>query len=238
MFKRPLPLHTRLALGYGAFFALVLALLGVGVYLAVQTALMNQMRHELQTSSDLIQQDFDASNDALGEYFNEPNFLLRTHPRVEGLDSPALYVQAATANGMVVVTSPSLQKQRLPLGASTRTTAIAGQTQIDRAQLGTSSVLILTRPLKADQNIVGVLQVAQPLREINQTLRLLLFSLAASGVIALLASLRGGACWRRARSVRLRKSPKLRGRSCGPKIWPSVFARLRTMTRLARWYRR
>ena len=57
------------------------------------------MRHELQTSSDLIQQDFDASNDALREYFDEPNFLLRTHPRIEGLDSPALYVQATTANG-------------------------------------------------------------------------------------------------------------------------------------------
>ena len=199
--KRSLPLHTRLALGYGAFFALVLTLLGVGVYLAVQTALMNQMRHELQTSSDLIQQDFDASNDALRDYFNEPNFLIRTHPRIEGLDSPALYVQAATANGMVVVTSPSLQNQLLPLDASARATAMAGQTRIDQAQLGASSVLILTRPLLADQNIVGVLQVAQPLREINQTLRLLLFSLAASGVIALLASLRGGA-WLAARALR------------------------------------
>ena len=54
MLKRPLPLHTRLALGYGAFFALVLTLLGVGVYLTVQSALLSQMRHELQTSSDLF----------------------------------------------------------------------------------------------------------------------------------------------------------------------------------------
>jgi len=201
MLKHPLPLHTRLALGYCAFFALVLTLMGVGVYLAVQSALLSQMRHELQTSSDLIQQDFDASNDALRDYFNEPNFLLRTHPRIEGLDSPALYVQAATPNGMVVVTSPSLQNQLLPLDASARATAMAGQTRIDQAQLGAASVLILTRPLLADQNIVGVLQVAQPLREINQTLRLLLFSLAASGLIALLASLRGGA-WLAARALR------------------------------------
>ena len=201
MLKRPLPLHTRLALGYGAFFALVLTLLGGGVYLAVQSALLSQMRQELMTSSELIQQDFDASNDALRDYFKEPNFLLRTHPRVEGLDSPALYVQAATSNGVVVVTSPSLQNQLLPLDASARAAAVAGQTRIDQAQLGASSVLILTRPLLADQNTVGVLQVAQPLREINQTLRLLLFSLAASGLIALLASLRGGA-WLAARALR------------------------------------
>src|SRR5215212_11573615 len=113
MLKRPLPLHTRLALGYGAFFALVLTLLGGGVYLAVESALLTQMRHELQTSSDLIQQDFDASNDALREYFDEPNFLLRTHPRIEGLDSPALYVQVSTASGYAVVTSPSLQERQL-----------------------------------------------------------------------------------------------------------------------------
>jgi len=87
MLKRPLPLHTRLALGYGAFFALVLTLLSVGVYLTVQSALLTQMRHELQTSSDLIQQDFDTSNTALRDYFNEPNFLIRTHPRIEGLQT-------------------------------------------------------------------------------------------------------------------------------------------------------
>ncbi|HJZ49824.1 MAG TPA: ATP-binding protein [Roseiflexaceae bacterium] len=200
MFQRPLPLHTRLALGYGAFFALVLTLLGVGIYLAVQNALLSQMRHELQTSGDLIQQDFDASNAALNEYF-DANFLLRTHPRIEGLESPALYVQAATPSGVVVVTSPSLQGQLLPLDQATRTMALAGQSQTAEARLGASSVLILTRPLLADQVIVGVLQVAQPLREIEQTLRLLMLSLALTSVIALIASLRGGA-WLASRTLR------------------------------------
>jgi heavy metal sensor kinase len=201
MLKRPLPLHTRLALGYGAFFALVLALLGVGIYLTVQNALLSQMRHELQTSGDLIQQDFDASNDALSDYFDNSNFLLRTHPRIEGLESPALYVQAATATGVVVVTSPSLQGQLLMLDESTRAAALAGRAQTVEARLGASRVLILARPLLADQAVVGVLQVAQPLREIDQTLRLLMLSLAATSVIALLASLRGGA-WLAARALR------------------------------------
>jgi heavy metal sensor kinase len=201
MLKRTLSLHTRLALGYCAFFALVLIMLGIGVYLAVQNALLGQMRHELQTSSELIQQDFDASNDELQNYFNDPAFLLRTHPRVEGLESPALYVQAATAAGVVVVTSPGLQGKLLPLDQSVRAAAMAGQAQTVEAQLGGSHVLMLVRPLLADQNIVGVLQVAQPLREIDQTLRLLMFSLAATGAMALLASLRGGA-WLAARALR------------------------------------
>jgi heavy metal sensor kinase len=201
MLKHSLSLHTRLALGYSAFFALVLMMMGTGIYLAVQNALLGQMRHELQTSSELIQQDFDASNDELRDYFNDPAFVRRTHPRVEGLEAPALYVQAATANGIVVVTSPGLQGQLLPLGESTRAAAMAGQSQTSEAQLGGSHVLMLVRPLLADQNVVGVLQVAQPLREIDQTLRLLMFSLAATGAIALLASLRGGA-WLAARALR------------------------------------
>src|SRR4029079_14939698 len=106
MVKHSLSLHTRLALGYSAFFALVLIMMGTGIYLAVRNALLGQMRHELETSSELIQQDFDASNDELRDYFNDPAFVLRTHPRVEGLESPALYVQAATSAGIVVVTSP------------------------------------------------------------------------------------------------------------------------------------
>src|SRR3712207_1862420 len=79
MLKRPLSLHNRLALGYGAFFTLVLTLLGIGIYLAVQNALLSQMQHELQTSADLIQQDFDASNAALSDYFDDAQFLTRTH---------------------------------------------------------------------------------------------------------------------------------------------------------------
>jgi heavy metal sensor kinase len=198
--KRPLPLHTRLALGYGAFFVLVLTLLGIGIYLAVQNALLRQMRHELQTSGELIQQDFDASNAALRDYFDDASFLTRTHPRIEGLTSPALYAQATTAAGVVVVTSPSLQNQLLPLSETQRAAALAGKAQTAEAQLGESSVLILTRPLLADQKVVGVLQVAQPLREIDQTMRLLIVSLAATSLIALLAALRGGA-WLASRAL-------------------------------------
>jgi len=201
LLQRRLPLRAQLTLGYSLFFMIVLALLSTSVYLGARVFLRREILQQLETSSDLIQQDFDSSNDALREYFDEPNFLLRTHPRIEGLDSPALYVQVTTANGVVVVTSPSLQNEVLPLDTGARATAMAGQMQIDQARLGASNILILTRPLLADQNIVGVLQVAQPLREINQTLRLLLFSLVASGMIALLTSLRGGA-WLTARALR------------------------------------
>src|SRR5580765_4067120 len=102
MIRRSLPLRMRLALGYAAFFALVLSLLGLGVYLAVRHALLYEMERQLQTSSDLIEQDFDASNSSLQDYFDDSTFLLRTHPpRIEGLESPSLYVQAVTTDGLI-----------------------------------------------------------------------------------------------------------------------------------------
>src|SRR4051812_11716194 len=88
--KRPLRLRTQLALGYSLFFALVLVLLSTGVYLAVRATLFREIQAQLVASSDLIQQDFDASNTIMTDYFGEPAFLLRTHPpHVEGLESPA-----------------------------------------------------------------------------------------------------------------------------------------------------
>lgn len=189
-----LSLRTRLALGYTAFFALVLLLLSIGVVLAVRGALLDEMKRELQTSGALIAQDFDTSDSGLAQYFRDPKFLLRTRPtRIEGLDSPALYVQVSTSAGVILATSPNLQEQLLPFDDDDRHVAATGAPEFEEIELGGSQVLMLVRPLFADGNVVGLLQIAQPLREISRTLRLLSLSLAGMSLIALLAALRGGA---------------------------------------------
>ena len=200
MIKR-LPLTTRLALGYTAFFALILILLSVGVFFTVQTTLMQEIQDQLRTSSDLIQQDFDASNTRLTDYFESPDILPRTHPiKVEGLAAPLLYVQAAAPDGTVVVTSTSLRGQRLPLDNAVRAIALTGQSDLREVDVAGASILLLTRSLTDDQRIVGVLQIAQPLREIDRTLRLMAISLVATSVIAIVTALRGGA-WLAARTL-------------------------------------
>jgi two-component system OmpR family sensor kinase len=194
MLKRPLSLRVRLALGYTAFFALVLGLLGIGVYFTVRDSLRRELERQLVTSADLIQQDFDASNNALSAYFHDPTFLLRTFPQqIEGLDSPTLYIQAVTPNGAIAITSPSLRGRPLPFDRNMRDQALAGETHTLAGQIGDGRVLMLVRPLTADRVIVGILQVAVPLREVDQTMRLLMLSLAVAGAIVLVAGVRGGA---------------------------------------------
>ena len=56
MNRRKTPsLRTRLALGYTAFFGVVLLLLGIGVTLTVRSALRSEMERELDASRELIQ---------------------------------------------------------------------------------------------------------------------------------------------------------------------------------------
>jgi two-component system OmpR family sensor kinase len=189
----PRSLRLRLALGYTAFFALVLGLLGIGVYFTVRDSLRRELERQLITSADLIQQDFDASNNALSAYFDDPAFLLRTFPQqIEGLDSPTLYVQAVTSDGSIAITSPSLRGQPLPFDRRMYELSLNGETLIQEGLLGDGRVLMLVRPLMADRIIVGILQVAVPLREVDRTMRLLMLSLTVAGVIVLIAGVRGG----------------------------------------------
>ena len=192
--RKPFSLRTRLAFGYTAFFGAVLVLLGIGVVLTVRSELRAEMVRELQSSSELIQRDFDDAGIRLGDYFNNQSFLERTRPlSVEGLETPSLYVQAASLAGQVVVTSASLKHQQLPLDPALRAAVLAGREQAIETIVGDAPVLMLASPLRADSAIVGILVVAQPLREINRTIQLLGISLTLSSLIALLAALRGGA---------------------------------------------
>jgi signal transduction histidine kinase len=186
-------LRTRLALSYTAFFAAVLLLLGAGVYLAVRRVLTEEIARQLAASADLIEQDFAASDAAFEGYFTDPAFLLHTHPpRVEGLESPALYVQARTLAGASVVTSASLQHVQLPIDAATLASVRAGQVRQYTAMLGEGRVLVLAELLRDDTQPLGILQVAQPLRERDQTLLYLLGGLLAAGLAALATAARGG----------------------------------------------
>ena len=188
-----LPLHIRLALGYTLFFALALALLSAGVYFTLQTSLQREIADTLGTSADLIQQDFDLTNDTLTNYFTNPAALLRTHPpQVEGLEAPSLYIQAVAPDGTVVVRSANTGAQTMPIDKLGRQAALAGTSTTTVATLGSASILMLTRPLSADGVIVGTLQVAHPLRELERTLRLLLISLLLTNTFALFAAVRAG----------------------------------------------
>ncbi|KAB8140459.1 HAMP domain-containing histidine kinase [Chloroflexia bacterium SDU3-3] len=187
-------LRARLALGYAAFFGLVLALLCIGIFFTVRAALLAEVSRQLDTSAQLIQHDFDASNTELSDYFDDPGFMLRSHlPQLEQLESPTLLVQATSADGGTVLRSPSLRQLGLPLSPHTLAQAEEGQQVREVVMLGDTRIMLLTRTLIDDAQRVGFLQIAQPLSDIDRTLTLLLATLSITSAIALAAATRGGA---------------------------------------------
>ncbi|MCX7792714.1 MAG: HAMP domain-containing histidine kinase [Chloroflexaceae bacterium] len=199
---RRLPLRARLALGYSLFFAAVLLLLTAGVYWVVRNALLNEVAQELAATAALIQQDFLTSAGSLENYLDDPDLLVRAlPPGIEGLETPTLYVQVADARGVAVATSASLRGQHLPLDPALRQAAMAGRATGAVADLGPGRVMQFVAPLSDGTAVIGVLQVAQPLRGVEQTLRVLLAGLTVTAVVAVVAAVRGG-IWIARRSLR------------------------------------
>ncbi|NNJ12618.1 HAMP domain-containing histidine kinase [Chloroflexales bacterium ZM16-3] len=191
--RRTHSLRTRLAFGYGLFFAAVLVLMSAGVYWLVRQALLTEVSQELAAAAELIQQDFAASAGPLPGFFSDPDVLLKSlPPRLTELDTPAFYVQVSDLDDQFSIGSASLRGQQLPRTPEDQTAAMGGSTTTRIFPLGRGRVIQLSAPLLAGGAVVGVLQVAQSLRPVDQTLQVLLEGLAITGLIALVAAVRGG----------------------------------------------
>lgn len=191
--KPPLSLRMRLALGYTVFFTLVLTLMAAGVFLAVRHTLLREMEQQLATSSDLLQHNFSSSNATITVFFNRSTLLLHAQPpQMVGMDSPSLYVQVVTLAGDIAATSINMQDEFLPFTGDTLAMIMQGQSIRQYVYLANGQVMMLSRPLVRDHAIVGMLQVAEPMREVDRTLKLLLISLIVTGLVAMVTALSGG----------------------------------------------
>jgi heavy metal sensor kinase len=200
--RRQLSLRTRLALSYSLFFAGVLLLMIGGVYWLVRQTLLSAVSQELAATAELIQQDFADSAGLLSGYFTDSEVLLRAlPPRIDGLETPAFYVQVSDFAGKFRISSASLRGQQLPLDPADQDAALAGKSSTRTFTLGRGRVIQIAAPLRTGGVVVGVLQVAQPLRSVDQTLQVLLEGLAVMGLSALLTAVRGGV-WIVGRSLR------------------------------------
>ncbi|MEI7645181.1 MAG: HAMP domain-containing sensor histidine kinase [Chloroflexales bacterium] len=193
MRRRQRSLRTRLALSYSLFFAGVLLLMIVGIYWLVRQALLAEVSQELATTVELIQQDFAESAGLVSGYFTDSEMLLHALPaQIDGLDTPTVYIQVHDRDGAFYTSSASLRGQQLTLEPADRDAALAGSVATRTFALGRARVIQVAAPLRSGGAVVGVIQVAQSLRSVDQTLRTLMEGLAITGMITLLAAVRGG----------------------------------------------
>jgi two-component system, OmpR family, sensor kinase len=184
-------LRARLTIYYTLFFAIALLVLGLGLYLVVRQLLLRGVVEELRVGSTLVLQEYENRNRHLGDAAGINIDELRS-PELQDVEAPEQYVQIVALNGTIVSRSSNLGTDSLPLSEISLSRALAGEVVTTIEGVGSARVLSLIVPLRVEQETVGVVQIAQSLRQVDRSLTILLLTMLGGGVIALTAAARGG----------------------------------------------
>ena len=183
-------LRYRLTAYYTLFFALGIALLDGGLYLVVRQSLLHSALNDVRLGSAFVQQAYQADSHVLETPSRVDINRLRP-PQIKDPEAPELYTQITDRHGTVLVRSPNLGRDYLPFTQDQIQAAMRGQAVNTIQRVGSARVLSLIEPLRLGSQIVGAVQVAQSLRQIDEALNATLWALVGGGLIVLLVAARG-----------------------------------------------
>lgn len=209
-------LRARLTLTYSIVVAVLIAGLGVVLYVAMGRALETEMDRRLLVRASQVELTIWPDTRTL-----KPEDLtsarLDLSPRAE-LDAPGTYVQVLDRAGGVVGVSENLRGATLPVESTDVASALAGRRVLSDVTVDEDTVVrVLSMPVSVSGRIVGVLQVGQsrkPLRATMTDLGTLLLllgtaGLAVSGLVGWFIAYRGlsplEAISRRAATIALKR---------------------------------
>ena len=175
-------LRARLTAYYTAFFVLALLVLGVGLYFGVRQIIFQRVLDELRVGSALVQQSYQRTGS-----LRDPALIGVVQAR-----TPIVYMEIIDLRGTVVLRSQQFSRDLLPVTDEQIRTVLAGEEVSIIHDLGATRVLSLVSPLRVGPRIVGAIQVAQSLQQMDQSLRALAWALAGGEMVALLVGAWGG----------------------------------------------
>jgi two-component system OmpR family sensor kinase len=194
-----MPLRRRLTISYVGFFAVALILLDIGLYLIVRQTLFDSIDNELRLGAQLLQQDFDASNQMPRTFFDGEQWIMRLRaPKVQNFETTSLYVQAfLLEDGKLRMSSSNAQATLEPNQALIQM-ALDGKSPDPAPGNAAVRVRELYTPMTFRGQVVGVFQIARSMKDTDLALKLLFYALFGGGVIVLLTAARGGSWLTRA----------------------------------------
>ena len=192
-------LRRRLTISYISFFAAALIVLDIGLFLIVRQSLMSGVDNELRLGAQIVQQDFSTSNENFQAYYGTRKLL--PPPSISDFGETNLFVQVYRQDGALAAYSsnmPTNPDDSLQLDLQAVQAALTSNVLTRTQNHGTVRMREWVVPLTFRNDIVGVIQVMRPMRELDEALRLFAYALIGGGVIVLLAAARGGAWLTRA----------------------------------------
>jgi Signal transduction histidine kinase len=195
------PLRTRLTTYYTCFFGVALLLIGVGLYFAVRLMLERGVESDLRAGRDQVVAIYIRSRPNLERVIS--------NGRLQVLGEPASLFVNANMNAQVFSpqgellgrSSDSFPEIPLPeaaLGLQAGQEILLPPREIGRMRIQSLIVPLSIEMADGERITVGILQISRPLRDIDETLKVLLYTLLGAGAISLAAAAQGSAWLTRA----------------------------------------
>ncbi len=179
----PRSLRGRLTLWHGLVLFVTLVLFTAMVYLILEHSLMDQVRQSLTARADQVNRA--VQQEVLFLRFRRHQVVQIPPPNPNDFASADTFVQVSLPNGEVLGTSESLAGTTLPPDQVTLQT---GQQHFSEVTMGGQSIEMYSAPLIVDGQMIGVVQVGQPLRNIEMGLARLRLFAGLGLVVALVLS--------------------------------------------------
>lgn len=188
--------RARLTLAYTGFFALALLLLGCGIYFSVRQSLYGGVERDLWGATQQVRVIFNAGG---LEPFRTPSGEISAFLKgefIQFFNNPNLGAQVFDPEGNLLDSTPNLGARglalpdgSLALGADEINSGISALREINGVRIRS---LITPLVLKNGQ-VVGILQISRPLKDVDLTLGMLTVILLGGGAIALMITAAGAA---------------------------------------------
>ena len=176
-------IRFRLTIWYVGLLAGLLIGFDVLLYSVLHVGLRAEANRTVQQRAELVSTFIREQNDPLFSLLL-PGIV--TLPPIDVFSSSDIYVQILRHDGSIASRSINLGRQQIPIDEGHLARSLRGEIVQKVTTAGASRLLIHNEPLIIGGQVIGVIQVAQSLREMDNTLRLTAYLLIASSALVLL----------------------------------------------------
>ncbi len=178
-------IRVRLTLGYLAVLTAILIVFSAVVYTFLSISMLNEVDHILW--------DRAAQVGAVIATQNDPRTVIRTGlvdlPPLDVFSTPAVYIQVIRGDGSVARQSQNLGEQRLPLDADLLAINLRNQPAFKTLVFENGVRLrMVSVPISWREEVVGAVQVGQPLIEVDATLHRVLILLMGGIIVTIVVA--------------------------------------------------
>ena len=180
-------LKVRLTLWYGIALGVILAIFAGTLYMVLARGLKDQVDRSLEEAATVAVKALEERRVGPFVRFDD---LVDEFPELAVLDK---FFQIFSPAGTITIQSPNIRRRDIPLNRTALGAALAGRAVFETARFPQEPpVRLLSVPIQYEGTLTHILQIGTSLREVEEMLHHLLFTLLVIGPLALAVALAGG----------------------------------------------